>query len=366
MCGTGNCPLHQFLNNNEDMQRSPFATPYFHRLLPAEIEVAKLQPYYDFPEGAGTESGAIFLPRPVGCDMPANLFLIDRPAGASMPTCLEKLKTFPTCIEPYRSQFSKSVECYRLRDRQKLPVGAKLAKGVTVARDPDLEIDLPPDIYLVTIERQDEAAIKSNPLVEILSGVDLGLGEGEYLYPGISVLRLKPYFLLPAGVTLKPGVSLPASIQLPPDLPVASGITVKRRPRGLIPPPGEELFYVTPEAVIPVGFRNSTVRKETLGLPPGYTLLGLPSHFSFPSEAELSECFEVIIFCEYDVNTLQFITSSILLKDYRRLGGGARSRSHSKPVSNRVRWTQSGDGCCTLRPSLSQRITGITHKASCW
>ena len=76
---------------------------------------------------------------------------------------------------------------------------------MTVAKDPELDINLPPDIYLVTYDKRVESAIQSNPMIRLMSGAEIGLGEGEYLYPGIKIIRLLPHFIIPRGVTIEPG-----------------------------------------------------------------------------------------------------------------------------------------------------------------
>ena len=92
---------------------------------------------------------------------------------------------------------------YLIGDR--LPVGSTLGHYMTVAMDPELYLDLPPDIYLVTYDKRHETSILNNPNIQLLSGIDIGLGEGQYLYPGIKIVRLLPHFIIPRGVTIEPG-----------------------------------------------------------------------------------------------------------------------------------------------------------------
>ena len=49
----------------------------------------------------------------------------------------------------------------------RLPVGSKLSHHMTVAADPDLHLDLPPDIYLVTFDKRHESSILNHPSLQV-------------------------------------------------------------------------------------------------------------------------------------------------------------------------------------------------------
>ena len=49
----------------------------------------------------------------------------------------------------------------------RLPVGSKLSHHMTVATDPDLHLDLPPDIYLVTFDKRHESSILNHPSLQV-------------------------------------------------------------------------------------------------------------------------------------------------------------------------------------------------------
>ena len=84
----------------------PFAHVY---LILSHIHV------YVYNQGACLESGAHFVPRPLGCDVSQDIICIDRPIGATIPPCFQKLPQWPPSLAPFRSKYSKHTECYKFR-----------------------------------------------------------------------------------------------------------------------------------------------------------------------------------------------------------------------------------------------------------
>ena len=68
-----------------------------------------------YNQGACLESGAHFVPRPLGCDVPQDIICIDRPIGATIPSCFQKLPQWPPSLAPFRSKYRKHTECYKFR-----------------------------------------------------------------------------------------------------------------------------------------------------------------------------------------------------------------------------------------------------------
>ena len=255
-------------------------------LLPNEVEMCELVPRFDFPEGTCITAKFKVLSRPLGYDMPADTYIVDRQDGAVVPYFMQK-QSWPQ--ELSMGDYSRNVEMYSMRATARLPTGAHLGNSIEVVEDPDVELVLPRDVYLVKVL---DGANRTSHLFEFLTGADIGLSPSTFLHPGIEILRLLPTFVLPVGVLMNPSAILHPSIQFPPGVHMGKGLKVVRRPPDMYLPEAHELFRSEAGFTLPVGMELSQASLDA-PLPIGYIVLRFLAAPVLPTAMEVASLLEV-------------------------------------------------------------------------